>query len=97
MIKIPPSVRVNTGEQSKVRSTIDDFLEEVYQTVADQLNLEKGNELHPYFEIKNSSTLNNENFTYLKYKDNVIAIVTKTRTEFNYVQYDFFLNLDNID
>ena len=101
MIKIPKSICVNTGGQSTVQPTIDSFIEEVYETLVDKLNLERGNGRHPHFERRVEKTYYTKDcetggIYYLKYRDRVVAIVLETRTELNYVQYDFFLNIEGI-
>lgn len=52
MIKVPKSVRVNTGEQETVRPTIEGFITEVYDTLVDRLNLEKGSGMHLILILK---------------------------------------------
>ena len=102
MIEIPKSICINTGCQHAVQSTIDDFLKNVYDHIVEKLNLPDGNGLHPNFKYKLEElhTLNGQptdgGINYLKYQDTVVAGVIETRTEFNHIQYDFFLNINNL-
>ena len=102
MIKIPPSTLVNTGEQHSMQPVIDDFLNQVYETIMANLNLERGQGKHPYFKVKsgelafNNFTITDNYISYLMYRERCVALVAKTRTGLNHVRYDFFLNLEGI-
>lgn len=93
----PAPLTVNTGEQHKVSKTIDDFFTETKNFV------QKNHEAHDiYFQIKSGeigyifSQLSNDKITYLSYRDQVIASVLETRTEFNHIRYTFFRNLNDL-
>ena len=99
---IPKSVRRITGSNEDVYKQIDDF----FVSIRDDL-IAKGIENGPdYFRIDIKNLCRPESGSYsktsddmmyiLKYKDRVIAIVSETRTETNWVQFDFFKNLEGL-
>lgn len=98
MEPIPKSVRVNTGEQGKVIETIDNFFVSTKDYIVDNRNGDlKDFEIRlEHMFIQGSSVPSNDAVHKLLYKQNVVAAVIETRTEFNHIQYDFFRNLDNI-
>ena len=95
MNPIPNPVTVNTGEQERVSKTIDDFFVETRDFVRQAYGVQESE-----FHIKSGELAYNppqitaDRVTYLSYKDMVIACVFETRTEFNYVRYTFFRNLE---
>ncbi len=97
MRNVPESIKVNTGDQVEVSKTIDDFFIETedfilsnYHGNQNDFRLESG-------EITFQPNVVTDNrITYLLYKQRVVACVLETRTEFNYVHYDFFRNLDDL-
>jgi hypothetical protein len=89
MIVVPENCRVNTGDQSAVQKTIDDF----FYDVAKELTHSKEDELClrcDSFELYSSNNPTNGWLHAVFYKDVPVALVTQTRTEFNFVQYNFF-------
>lgn len=96
MDEVPKSIRVNTGDQYKVQRTIDDFFVRTRDRLVEMMGVDK-----KFFEVQvkgwvaSPTTLDAGGAQMLLYKENVVAVVTETRTDFNYCQYDFFLNLDN--
>ena len=103
MIKVPPRICLNTGDDADTRNTIDDFLSEVYLHLVEKYDLESGNGIHPHFEKRREELFHcgghaatNGCVHYLKYQDQVVATVMETRTGFNYIQFDFFLNLGDL-
>ena len=105
MGQIPKLVTVNTGEQGKVSQTIDDFFKEIVEYVKANYEIRPGPELFSVrsrklvYEYSSSITpvVTDDRVTYLLYKQKIIAIVMETRTEFNYVHYDFFSNLEGLE
>jgi len=101
MVKIPESITVNTGDTQRIRSQIDRFLKDTYEEIKVREDLGDGLSLHPYFEIKSgelcfdpiSRTISNDRITCLKYKDQLVALVAETRTQMNFVHFDFFLSM----
>lgn len=94
---IPESVTVNTGEEGPVHQTIDRFFQETAEIVKGKYCA------HTFdFQIKcgcvavASDYVIDDAVHYLLYRQQVIACVMETRTEFNYVHYDFFRNLDDL-
>ena len=98
MNPIPNPIVVNTGGQGTVTNTIDDFFVETINYVKEQYEVEG-----LYFEIKSrrleqqSLQVTNDRITYLCYQDIILASVFETRTEFNYVRYTFFRNLESLN
>ena len=94
----PESICVNTGDQHLIQPKIDGFLKEVYDEICTKDNLEEGDSIHPYFEIKTAEIermggqISSDRMTYLMYKEKVVAIVLETRTSLNHFRYDFFFN-----
>ncbi|MEK6853151.1 MAG: hypothetical protein AABX64_00540 [Nanoarchaeota archaeon] len=96
---IPESVTVNTGEQHLVQPTIDDFFCDTVEHIRTFYNLEPGLN---YFLIKSgmieySGIQSDERVTYLSFYGRAVASVLETRTEFNFVRYTFFRNLEGIE
>jgi hypothetical protein len=98
MNQVPNSIQVNTGEQEKVSKTIDDFFLETKAFVEKRYNVQQSE-----FKIKsgelayNSAQITSDRITYLAYRDMILASVFETRTEFNYVRYTFFRNLESLE
>ena len=91
----PNPIRVNTGEQQRVSGTIDcffsetkEFIEKTYGAQELELEIRSGEVAY------NPLQVTDDRITYLSYQDMVLACVFETRTEFNYVQYTFFRNLE---
>lgn len=92
MKRVPESITVNTGEQHRVQKTIDDFFADVIRvstSTPNEFRIESG-------EIAFLGNVSDNRVTYLLYKERVVACVLETRTEYNYVHYDFFRNLKNL-
>ncbi|MBI2669405.1 hypothetical protein HYX14_06200 [Candidatus Woesearchaeota archaeon] len=95
MNPVPNPIIVNTGEQHRVSKTIDDFFLETRDFIQERYNVQE-----PEFEIKSgelayhSTQITDDRITYLSYRDMILASVFETRTEFNYVRYTFFRNLE---
>ena len=95
MNPIPNPIIVNTGEQERVAKTIDDFFVETKEFIEKHYEVQESE-----FQIKsgeiayNSTQITDDRITYLSYRDMILANVFETRTEFNYVHYTFFRNLD---
>jgi hypothetical protein len=99
MKPVPKTIVVNTGEQEKLTGIIDEFFEAAQSYVKEKLNKREPN----YFQIKMGMLKylpeieTDDNITYLKYKEFILAGVITNRTEFNHVQYTFFRkDLDEI-
>ncbi|MFZ5955615.1 MAG: hypothetical protein ACOYT4_04265 [Nanoarchaeota archaeon] len=96
---IPKRIIVNTGEQQTIQETIDDFfintkkyLQSKYQNLRDN-----------NFEIKygsiayNCQQITNDGIINLLYMSHQIASIVMTRTELNYVEYNFYRNLRGLE
>ncbi|MDP2925400.1 MAG: hypothetical protein Q8N99_03445 [Nanoarchaeota archaeon] len=98
MEKIPKRTTVNTGDQDLVQETIDDFFTDTLEFILKNI----GEDNRRYFEIRVQGLYNPPNtclddmIHLLLYKQRVIAVVTETRNDFNYVVYDFFRNLSHM-
>lgn len=98
MNPIPDTLIVNTGEQEIVTKTIDDFFIETRDYIKETYRVENSK-----FQIKSGelayhfSQITDDRITYLSYKDIILASVFETRTEFNYIRYTFFRNLDRFE
>lgn len=94
-MKIPHSVTVNTGEDSEVRKTIDRFFKETRSEIEKRVNT-KENPLRFRRDILNLCELaptpkQSDDYVHvLSYKEKVIAAVFETRTEMNYIHFDYF-------
>ena len=102
-MKIPASITVNTGEdiEVEVRKTIDDFFRETKSEIKKQINMQEGPS--PFrIEIKNLYSIapepvQSDNYVHmLFYKQRVVATVLETRTDMNFVHFDYFLNIPKL-
>jgi hypothetical protein len=98
MYSTPESIRCNTGDQHPIYDRVEQFFEDT-KTM-----------LHPepvpdhWFEILMHQSIckfgdlpSDDKLHALKYRGSkVIAIVTETRDEMNWIQFDFFRNLEGV-
>ena len=97
-MKIPDSVTVNTGEDSEVRETIDKFFEEARSEIEKRVDIKEGPSKFR-LDIANlcepaQTSKQSDNYVHLLfYKERVVAVVFETRTEMNYVHFDYFFNI----
>lgn len=97
-MKIPDSITVNTGEDFEIRKTIDRFFEEAISEIKKRTN-EQEDPSEFKLESMNLCSINpipiqSDNYVHiLFYKEKVIAAVFETRTEMNYINFDYFLNI----
>ena len=102
ILETPKSITVNTGDEQELRNQSEEFIRAVYRHIQEELKLPSGKGMHPSFNLEEhglchpNGEATDGGIMYLKYQDGVVASVIRTRTEFNYVRYDFFLNLENI-
>ncbi len=95
---IPKSLRVNTGDQHRVQPAIDIFFAETRSYIADLYKFSQVDFRILSGEIAlNPLTVTDNRVSYLLCKERVVAIVMETRTDLNFVQYDFFRNLDSLN
>lgn len=92
-MKIPDSITVNTGEQNSEYRKIDEFFKTV---VKKEIKLPFN---HPHLEKKvmgmwilYNEAKTDEHVHMLLYKERVVALVLETRTDANYVHFDYFFN-----
>lgn len=102
MIRIPKSLTVNTGKQEQVYPQIDEFFASVKQEIEVRQGVFRG---PSRFERRILGLCRpspgqviplDDMLHLLLYQEKVVAVVTETRTESNYVHYDFFSNLENL-
>lgn len=97
--EIPKPVRVITGDQYLLQETMYNFFESTREYLIKEKNASqmrfiiKSNNLYRNTELSGATPLD-DRVTMLLYQDTPVAVVTETRSEFNNVQYCFFLNLD---
>jgi len=98
MRPIPESVTVNTGDQHQAALLIDQFMVETVESI------KKIIEAHAHdFKIESGEVsdgpnhISSDRVTYLKFKNQVVALVMETRTELNYVRFDFLRNLKGLE
>lgn len=97
MNPIPYPITVTTGEQEQVTKTIDDFFSDTKRSIESYYEMPE-----PGWQIKtgeisyNSTSITDDRVTYLSYQDKIIAGVLVTRTEFNYICYTFFRNIEGL-
>jgi ADP-ribose pyrophosphatase YjhB (NUDIX family) len=97
-VRIPLSFSVNTGDEEDAHRVSENFIMEAYYEVMRREGLPEGKCMHPYFdrkdgEIARHQVITNDAVSYLRYQERVVAAVFRTRTDLNWVQYDFFLSL----
>ena len=100
-MKTPKSMIYNTGEEQPAREKIMEF----FLGIADEIEPKKDVQKH-HFNIKRSLIYGSKTqvpvegvhmlFYEQKFEQKVVAVVTETRTPFNYVRFDFFQNLENV-
>ena len=97
-MKVPKSVLVNTGEQEKAYRQINNFFDFIKKEIEGKIHIPQR---PSRFEIRVNNlymqTPLDDTIHMLLYKQRVVACVTETRTEMNYIQFDFFKNLENLD
>ncbi len=101
--KIPESYHCNTGEQHEAYKRIDEF----FKDVTDFIGIDGSRLKTSQFETRVAGhTRENgqptDDFTHMliyhprEHSERVVACVAEFRTEFNWIQFDFFHNLQNI-
>lgn len=103
MMDVPKSMRCNTGECERAHAAMERFFQETVDEIVKIFpNKPETRQMHLTIDARElcipepTPRATNEAAHMLKYKDRVVAVVLETRTEFNYVQYDFFRNLEGL-
>jgi len=101
-MKVPISITVITGETEKVHGEINKFFLKVkseiekkvgISNVPTKFRLERLN----LCEVTPSSPQETDNYAHLLfYKERIVASVIETRTENNYVHFDYFVNITKL-
>lgn len=100
MTHTPKSILVDPEDSGKVYRQIDDFFVQTKEEIEGILRIDKNKPSH--FEIKVNGLYREPNIFLddcihiLLYKEKVAAVVTETRNSTNYVQFNFFKNLEGI-
>ncbi|MFH1917506.1 MAG: hypothetical protein ABIJ14_00120 [Nanoarchaeota archaeon] len=96
-MKTPKPQTYITGEQVNGYNQITEFFDSI---IKEEINLPKN---HPHIELRVRGMYRLENKAetdecthMLLYKERVVATVIETRTDHNYVHFDFFQNLEGI-
>lgn len=84
------SYTVDTGEQGPIYERIDKFFQEIVKKIDEDKNKPSEIEIKLENHCKGVSTLLENKTHMLLYQQRVIAVVTETRNERNYIQFDFF-------
>ena len=101
-MRIPVSITVNTGEQYGVYPIIEKFFSEARAEIEKKIKIEEGPsdfriEIKSLCKLVAGTSLESNEFAQmLYYKDKVVAVVLETRTEMNYIHFDYFLNLKHL-
>jgi len=101
-MKIPDSIIVITGEQEEAHRTIEKFFEETITEIKKRVRIPNGPsrfelKVSNLCELNPSPPKSSDDYVHmLFYERRVVAAVFETRTEYNYIQFDYFQNLSNI-
>ena len=96
-MKIPKSITVNTGEQGEVYKNIERFLleakSEIEKRVGTENNPSKFNiDVKQLCMLSGGTPLASNEFAHmLYYREKVVAVVLETRTNSNYIHFDYTL------
>jgi hypothetical protein len=94
---VPGSITVNTGGQERIAQLIDQFMQETVEAVKSLVGAHEHDFRIESGELSDGpSHVTDNRSTYLKYKERVVAVIMETRTELNFVRYDFFRNLEGL-
>ena len=89
---VPKRIRTSLDSHPEINEKINNFFSETKK----YLELHYGKS--PNIEIKSNNFAETEgNLTYLLYKDQVVAGVFETRTEFNNLEYIFFRDIRGLE
>ena len=84
------SYTVNTGEQEPIYRRIDEFFQGIIKKIKEDKNRPSQIEIKIENHCRGVSTLLDNKTHMLLYQERVMAVVTETRNENNYIQFDFF-------
>jgi len=97
-MEIPKPITVNTGDQEEVCRNIERFMLEAKSEIEKKVGVEN---IPSRFrmDVKRLSRLSagnpreSDEFAHmLYYKEKVVAVVLETRTDSNYIHFDYFFN-----
>lgn len=98
-MKIPKPVLVDPGDSGPIYRQIDDFFISVREEIKKSIDIPPGPS--PFkIEIKDlygqQAIYTDDKAHLLLHKERVAAIVTEIRNDANYIQFNFFKNLEGI-
>jgi len=108
-MELPKTITTITGEYQSAYEQIDKFFDSIINRLEPKplkppsYFEKRTNQLCYFFRDASYNYCphhNNpppENIFMLLYKESVVALVTETRTGFNYIRFNFFKNLKNIE
>ncbi len=97
-MEVPNPITVNTGEDKEVHETMDRFFLEVESEIEKKVSIEKGPskfrlDVLNLCKLKSGDPLASDEFAHmLFYEERVVAVVLETRTDSNYIHFDYFFN-----
>lgn len=97
-MKLPDSVTVNTGDGGKIYRNIGRFLLEAKSEIEKKVGKEYGPskfniDVKQVCRLSAGNPLPSNEFAHmLYYKERVAALVLETRTDNNYIHFDYFYN-----
>lgn len=90
-----------TGECEDVYKKIDEFFEKVKNEIGIKKDRPSEFEIRLCCPIGKTAEYEivtlEDKLHMLLYREKVVAVVTETRNSFNYVQFDFFKNLEDLE
>jgi hypothetical protein len=96
-MKIPKSITVNTGEDAEVRKNIERFLLEAKSEIEKRVGTENSpsrfrTDVKQLCKIVVGNPLPSDELVHmLYYRERVVAVVFETRTDSNYIHFDYTL------
>ncbi|MBI2043804.1 hypothetical protein HYT24_00370 [Candidatus Pacearchaeota archaeon] len=96
----PKSMLRNTGETRDAYDTMERFFHDVEEEIDRRLQVESNSRPSPYeidrYGLHKPATETDGTIHFLFYNGKVAAVVTETRNEANFVEFNFFENIETI-
>ena len=94
---VPKPIKATTAPNYEAYRTIDEFFLEIKSEVEKKLPEGPDNfRIGCYRLTEGVDTILDDKVHVLYYRNDVLAVVTETRTAFNNVRFSFFKNLENL-
>lgn len=91
---------VSTGDQGPIHKRIEEFFEEIMEKIGIRKDRPSEFEKRLYCPVGKSAEYEivtlDDKLHMLLYKEQVVAVVTETRTDSNFIQFDFFKNIEDL-